>query len=43
MGQMFCVECALVKKTLLEWFNRKFKEIFLLIGKMKNALFANFH
>ena len=25
MGQMFCVECALVKKTLLEWFNRKFK------------------
>ena len=21
MGQMFCVECALVKKTLLEWFN----------------------
>ena len=22
MGQMFCVECALVKKTLLEWFNR---------------------
>ena len=25
MGQMFCVECALVKKTLLEWFNKKFK------------------
>lgn len=43
MGQMFCVECALVKKALLEWFNRKFKEIFPLIGKMINALFANFH
>ena len=25
MGQMFCVECALVEKTLLDWFNRKFK------------------
>ena len=25
MWQMFCVECALLKKTLLEWFNRKFK------------------
>ena len=24
-GQMFCVECALVKKTLLERFNKKFK------------------
>ena len=25
MGQMFCVETAFVKKTLLEWFNKKFK------------------
>ena len=25
IGQMFCAECPLVKKTLLEWFNRKFK------------------
>ena len=24
MGQMFCVESALVKKTLLQWFNKKF-------------------
>ena len=32
MGQMFCVECALVKKTLLEWFNRKFKSQYLQIS-----------
>ena len=25
MGQMFCVETAFVKNTLLEWFNKKFK------------------
>ena len=58
MGQMFCVECPFLKKTLLDWFNKKFrfqylqispfdnldmKETFLLIDKMKNVLFANFH
>ena len=31
-GQMLCVECALVKKTLLEWFNRKFKPQYLQIS-----------
>ena len=25
MGQMFCVESPFVKKTLLLWFNKKFK------------------
>ena len=32
MRQMFCVECALVKKTLLEWFNRKCKSQYLQIS-----------
>ena len=32
MGQMFCAECALVKKTLLEWFNRKPKSQYLQIS-----------
>ena len=29
---MFCVECALVKQTLLEWFNSKFKSQYLQIS-----------
>ena len=29
---MFCIKCALVKKTLLEWFNRKFKSHYLQIS-----------
>ena len=32
MGQMLCVECGLVKKTLLEWFNRKFESQYLKIS-----------
>ena len=32
MEQMFCIECALVKKTLLEWLNRKFKSQYLQIS-----------
>ena len=28
LGQMFSIECALVKKTLLKWFNMKFKKQF---------------
>ena len=28
LGQMFSVESALVKKTLLKWFNAKFKRTF---------------
>ena len=32
MGQMFCIECALVKKTLLEWFNRKCKSQYFQIS-----------
>ena len=29
MGQMFCIESALVKKTLLRWFNTKYKQQFV--------------
>ena len=32
LGQMFSIESALVKKTLLKWFNLKFKRVF---DKMK--------
>ena len=32
LGQIFCVECAVVKKTLLAWFNRKFKSQYLQIS-----------
>ena len=28
IGQMFCIESELVKKTLLKWFNQKFKRQF---------------
>ena len=26
---MFCIECALVKKTLLDWFNKKYRTQYL--------------
>ena len=43
MGQMFCVEWALVKKTLLQWFNRKFKSQYLQISPFdKNGKKQNF-
>ena len=29
MGQMFCIEVALVKKSLLNWFNKKYKSEFV--------------
>ena len=30
MGQMFCIECALVKKkTLLDWFNKNYRTQYL--------------
>ena len=25
MGQMFCIKSVLVKKTLLDWFNKKYR------------------
>ena len=32
MGQMFSIECALVKKTLLDWFNKKYRTQYLEIS-----------
>ena len=32
MGQMFYIECTLVKKTLLDWFNKKYRAQFLEIS-----------
>ena len=29
MGQMFCIDCVLVKKKLFAWFNKKFKSQYL--------------
>ena len=29
MGQMFCIDCVLVKKNLFAWFNKKFKSQYL--------------
>ena len=29
MGQMICIECPLVKKTLLDWFNKKYRTYYL--------------
>ena len=35
MGQMFCIESALVKKTILKWFNKKFKQQFVEMSPIK--------
>ena len=32
MGQMFSIKCALVKKTLLDWFNKKYRTQYLEIS-----------
>ena len=32
MGQMFCIEIPLVKKTLLDWFNKKYRTQYLEIN-----------
>ena len=39
LGQMFSVESALVKKTLLKWFNAKFKRTFNEINPIKKIRF----
>ena len=38
MGQMFCIESALVKKTLLKWFNKKYKQQFVQLNPIKNKI-----
>ena len=39
LGQMFSAESALVKETLLKWFNAKFKRTFTVIGSITKIRF----
>ena len=41
VGQMFSIESALVKKTLLKWFNAKFKRQFDEIDPIQKLRFVN--
>ena len=41
LGQMFSIESALVKKTLLKWFNLKFKRTFTTINPMEKLKFES--
>ena len=38
MGQMFCIETALVKKTLLAWFNKKYKIQFVELSSFSKMI-----
>ena len=39
MGKMFCIESALVKKTLLKWFNIKYKNEFVEMNPIQKMQF----
>ena len=39
MGQMFCIETALVKKTLLNWFNKKYRPKFNQISPIQKIIY----
>ena len=39
MGQMFCIETALVKKTLLAWFNKKYKSKFVELSSLSKMIY----
>ena len=41
VGQMFSIESALVKKTLLKWFNAKFKRQFDKINPIQKLRFES--
>ena len=41
VGQMFSIESALVKKTLLKWFNAKFKRQFDKINSIQKLRFES--
>ena len=41
LGQMFSIESALVKKTLLKWFSLKFKRTFTTINPMEKLKFES--
>ena len=40
MGQMFCIESALVKKTLLRWFNTKYKQQIIKMNPLAKIWFG---
>ena len=39
MAQMFCIESALVKKTLLAWFNKKYKSQFVELSSFSKMMY----
>ena len=39
MGQMFCIKTALVKKTLLAWFNKKYKSQFVELSSFSKMMY----
>ena len=41
IGQMFSIESALVKKTLLKWFNQKFKRQFNKINPIRKLRYES--
>ena len=43
MGEMFLVEIALLKKTLLKWFNTKYKSNFLVVNSMEKLRYETKH
>ena len=43
IGQMFSIESALVKKTLLKWFNQKFKQQFDKIDPFQKIKYERQH
>ena len=43
MGEMFSVEIALLKKTLLKWFNAKYKRNFLVANPVEKLRYETKH
>ena len=39
MGQMFCIKTVLVKKTLLAWFNKKYKSQFVELSSFSKMIY----
>ena len=39
MGQIFCIETVLVKKTLLAWFNKKYKSQFVELSSFSKMIY----
>ena len=43
LGEMFSVEIALIKKTLLKWFNIKYQRNFLAVNPIKKVKYEINH